>query len=282
MLHRIPYYKAQGAGNDFLISWREQVAGLDPSAVARAICDRHRGIGADGWYVLARPASNTEAVVEAQLYNADGSLAEVSGNGTRCIAAVLLAEELAGPELTIQTGAGPKFVRLLARQDLAFEFEVAMGNPRWQPDELNTPLRLSQGVLHVSIVHVGNPQCVVFVDAFPPNWSTLAAEIERHPRFPNRTNVSFVRVLDPQHLEARFYERGVGQTLSSGTGAVGAAVAAILNARARSPVEVLTRAGSLRVRWEDQLYLAGPAQILGKGEFYYTSAYYTGTQLVRP
>jgi diaminopimelate epimerase len=123
----------------------------------------------------------------------------------------------------------------------------------------------------VTILDVGNPQCVVFVDQFPENWESLGAEIEAHPHFPKRTNVSFVRPVDRNAIEVRFYERGAGVTLSSGTGSTGAAVAAILKNVAVSPVTVLTPAGeSLTLRWDTSVYLTGPAEIVGAGEFYWS------------
>ena len=110
--------------------------------------------------------------------------------------------------------------------------------------------------------------CVVFVDGFPEEWATTAAEIEEHSLFPNRTNVSYVRVLDKHTIEARFYERGAGETMSSGTGSMGAAVAAIARGLAQSPVKVITPAGPLDLRWEEDVYLKGPARIVARGEYY--------------
>jgi diaminopimelate epimerase len=118
-------------------------------------------------------------------------------------------------------------------------------------------------------VDVGNPQCAVFVNQFEANWEETGAGIEAHPFFPKRTNVSFVRVLDEHTIEVRFFERGVGPTLSSGTGSTGAAVAAILRGVAKSPVEVRTLAGNLDLRWDDSVYLTGPAVLTGRGEFYW-------------
>lgn len=118
---------------------------------------------------------------------------------------------------------------------------------------------------------MGNPQCAVFVDRFAPDWETTGAEIEAHPHFPKHTNVSFVRVLDPHTLDVRFFERGVGPTLSSGTGSTGAAVTAILRGVAKSPVQIRTLAGNLDLRWDDSVYLTGPAEIIGAGEFYFSA-----------
>ncbi|HEX5230021.1 MAG TPA: diaminopimelate epimerase [Bryobacteraceae bacterium] len=256
----IPFVKAHGAGNDFLLSWAEKVAvpEQDLPASARAICDRHTGIGADGWMLIQGNS--------IRLFNSDGSEPEMSGNGTRCAAALLIDVGRAGDDVTIQTGAGPKHLRLLERNGRHFVFEMNMGSPSF---ETLTHIPMVDGPQEVTILNVGNPQCVVFVDQFPANWESLGAEIESHPRFPQRTNVSFVRVIDPHTIETRFYERGAGVTLSSGTGSTGAGAAAILRKVVESPVTIRTPAGEvLQLRWEDSIYLTGPAEIVGSGEFY--------------
>jgi diaminopimelate epimerase len=201
-----------------------------------------------------------------RLFNADGSEPEISGNGTRCAAAVLLEAGLARDEVRLMTGAGEKHLRLIERNGRRFLFEMNMGLPKYQPDQIRFSLPLKNGPWEVTLVDVGNPQCAVFVDQFPGNWEAIGAEIEAHPFFPKRTNVSFVRVLDQHTIDVRFFERGVGPTLSSGTGTTGAAVAAILRGVARSPVQV----SALHLRWEDSVYLTGPAEIVGTGEFYYS------------
>jgi diaminopimelate epimerase len=120
------------------------------------------------------------------------------------------------------------------------------------------------------ILNAGNPQCAVFVPSFDFDWRALGAQLERHPRFPNRTNVSFIHVIDRHTLEARFFERGAGATHSSGTGSTGAAAAAVARGLAESPVKVLTPAGPLNLRWSlDDILLAGPAEIVARGEFYW-------------
>lgn len=261
----IPFVKAHGAGNDFLLSWAEQVTNQIPEAelpaAARAICDRHTGIGADGW-ILIRDNS-------IRLFNADGSEPEISGNGTRCAAALLIESSRAFDPVTIQTGAGPKHLRLLSRAGRRFLFEMNMGSPTFEDGEIRCKIALKDGSQEVTILNVGNPQCVVFVESFPEDWKALGAEIEGHARFPKRTNVSFVRVVDTHTIETRFYERGAGVTLSSGTGSTGAGAAAILRKLAISPVTIRTPAGeSLQLRWDDSIYLTGPAEIVGAGEFY--------------
>jgi diaminopimelate epimerase len=259
----IPFTKAHGAGNDFLLSWSDQVPQTGLAELARAICDRHTGIGADGW-ILLRDSS-------IRLFNADGSEAEISGNGTRCAAALLVDAGRATGEVTITTGAGPKHLRLLERNGRRFLFEMNMGKPLFREDQVRFLLPLRSGPREVTILDVGNPQCAVFVDSFPDDWEALGAEIEGHPHFPKRTNVSFVRGVDAHTIEARFYERGAGVTLSSGTGSTGAAAAAILRGLVQSPVNVVTPGDVLRVRWDDSVFLTGPAELVGAGEFFVTA-----------
>ncbi len=262
---RIPFTKAHGAGNDFLLSWAEQVPEIDLPSAARAICDRHTGIGADGW-MLIRGQSINHSI---RLFNADGSEPEMSGNGTRCAAALLIDSGRASDDLVVSTGAGPKHLRLIERNGRRFLFEMNMGAPKYDEREIRFSLPLRRGPREVTIVNVGNPQCVAFVDEFPADWETLGAEIEGHSHFPRRSNVSFVRVADQNTIDVLFYERGAGVTLSSGTGSTGAAVAAILRKLATSPVTVRTPASeSLVLRWDDSVYLTGPAEIIGAGEFY--------------
>ncbi|HYL77857.1 MAG TPA: diaminopimelate epimerase [Bryobacteraceae bacterium] len=257
----IPFIKAHGAGNDFLLSWAERVPAGDLPSMARAICNRHTGVGADGWILIRDTA--------IRLFNADGSEAEISGNGTRCAAAVLIDSGRAAGQVTIVTGAGPKHLSLIERRGGHFVFEMDMGRPQVSDGQMRFQLPLKNGMREVTILDVGNPQCAVFVEQIPADWQTLGAEIEAHPQFPKRTNVSFVRVVDPHTIEVRFFERGAGATLSSGTGSTGAAVAAILRQVAISPVRVLTEGGeSLQLRWDDSVYLTGPAEIVAAGEFF--------------
>jgi diaminopimelate epimerase len=260
----IPFFKAHGAGNDFLITASESVPEGDLSALARRICDRHTGVGADGWYLVDRREAECDAAIH--LYNSDGSAAELSGNGTRCVAAVLVHEGQAGDIVRLRTGAGLRELRLLRRGGLEYWFEMNMGRPEIDEERLRWRLPLRAGPVEAAALDVGNPQCAIFVDEFPSAWETVAAEIESHPLFPRRTNVSFVRVRDRNTIEARFYERGAGHTLSSGTGSVGAAAAAIARGAADSPVTVVTEAGALTLRWDGDIHLTGPAVIVARGE----------------
>ena len=262
---KIPFTKAHGAKNDFLLTWDHEAPEGDRAAMARAICDRHTGIGADGWMLVAKPTDG-EAEGSIQLYNSDGSTAEISGNGTRCAAAFLIRHGYAAGVVRIRTGAGIKTLRLLKRSSLAFEFEMNMGRPEILAERFQLPL--SGGARDVTLLDVGNPQCAVPVENFDFDWRAMGAEIECHPHFPRRTNVSFLKPVDAHTIDVRFYERGAGETMSSGTGSTGAAVTAVVRGMARSPVRVLTPAGPIDLRLEEDVYLTGPAEIIGDGEFF--------------
>lgn len=266
---RIPFTKAHGARNDFLLTWANEAPRDRLSNATRAICDRHTGVGADGWILVAPPPKGSEYDGEIRLFNADGSEAEISGNGTRCAAAFLIDTGLDTSTVRILTKAGIRELRLIESKGLHFSLEMSMGRPAWDPAQVRFPLVLSGGQREVTVVHVGNPQCAVVVDNFGFEWQELGAEIESHPFFPNRTNVSFVQPVDRHTLEVRFYERGVGETMSSGTGSTGAVWAAALRDLVDSPVRVLTPGGPLDIRWDDLIYLTGPAQIVAGGEFYF-------------
>ena len=265
---KIAFTKAHGAMNDFLLTWRKDVPDAgDYPAIAQAICHRHTGIGADGWMLVDEP-KDAEADGAIELYNSDGSSAEISGNGTRCAAAFLIHHGCAGSEVRIRTGAGNKHLRLLARAGMHFEFEMNMGRADIVEPQLSLPL--AGGARDVVVIRVGNPQCAVPVEDFAFDWRKVGAEIEAHPHFPHRTNVSFLRKIDDHTIDVRFYERGAGETMSSGTGSTGAAAAAIARGLVSSPVEVRTPAGPLHLRCEDVIYLTGPADIIGVGSFLLT------------
>jgi len=275
---RIRFTKAHGAKNDFLLTWCADLPEGDLAAIARAICDRHTGIGADGWLLVKRP-TDADADGEITLYNSDGTMAEISGNGTRCAAALLIRHGYAPGVVRIRTGAGIKTLRLLERRERWFEFEMNMGPPEVIAERFALPIALaafaagiqasSPAMIDCTLLNIGNPQCAVPVKNFEFDWRALGAEIESHTLFPERTNVSFITPAGPHAIEARFFERGAGETLSSGTGSTGAAVAAVLRGMATSPVRVLTPAGPMVVRLEGEYaFLTGPAEIIAEGEFF--------------
>jgi diaminopimelate epimerase len=259
---KIPFTKLHGAENDFLLSWGDEVADDNLPELARRICARATGIGGDGWMLVWRE----EDALRTRLFNSDGSEAEISGNGTRCAAAFGLLNGLNGPEIAVATGAGRKTLRLISRRGREFLFEMDMGLPH--EEERYATLQLAGRSWPATILNVGNPQCAIFVDQVPEDWRQVAREAEGHVRFPRRTNVSVVRAISGHVVEALFFERGAGETRSSGTGATGAAVAAILRDKAQSPVEIRTPAGTLHLRWDDSVYLTGPAELVGEGDYF--------------
>ncbi|HXU17090.1 MAG TPA: diaminopimelate epimerase [Terriglobales bacterium] len=255
----VPFTKASACGNDFLII-DGMHAPADLAAFTRSICDRHNGVGADGveWLFPAQDAD-----IRARLLNADGGEAEISGNGTRCVAAYLCMES-PREKVTVRTGAGIKTCTLVAHTDLLFEFEAAMGEPQIG-DEFS--IRVAFGEVRGIPVSMGNPHFSVFVDEFPIGWQAEGAEIGKHHDFKHGINVEFVRVRDLENVEVRFFERGVGETQSSGTGSCAAAVASIFSQRAKSPVRVHAPGGMQTVQWDSQVLLRGPAQIICRGEY---------------
>jgi diaminopimelate epimerase len=256
----VPFTKASACGNDFLIIDGIHAPG-DLYEFSRRICDRHNGVGADGveWLFPAQDAD-----MRARLINADGSEAEISGNGTRCVAAYLVNQGHAG-KLAIRTGAGVKQCELIARQGNSFEFEMDMGEPQAGDD---FAIKVAFGEVHGTPVSMGNPHYVVFMKEFAPAWQGEAAEIGRHHDFKHGINVEFVRIKSKNDIEVRFYERGVGETQSSGTGSCASAVASIAAGRANSPVNVHAPGGSQVVRWNGQhVFLRGPAQLICQGEY---------------
>jgi diaminopimelate epimerase len=256
----VPFVKASACGNDFLI-----IDGLyapaDLAEFSRRICDRHEGVGADGveWLFPAHDADS-----QLRLFNADGSEAEISGNGTRCVAAYICAQQ-AKEKIVLRTEAGVKTCALTARNENQYEFEVAMGKPQ-VGDEF--PVKLASGEVRGIPVSMGNPHFVVFMKEFAVGWQAQAAEIGRQPDFKHGINVEFVTITDKTNIAARFFERGVGETQSSGTGSCAAAMAAIATKKAQSPVRVHTPGGVQTVRWEEQVFLRGPARLIGRGEFF--------------
>jgi diaminopimelate epimerase len=233
-----------------------------------AICERNTGVGADGWLLVKPPVDSRPASI--RLINSDGSEAEISGNGTRCAAAFLCDADLVGGDIVIATGAGEKHLKLLERNGLNYTFEMQMGEARIEAGHLRFQLACREGVRECTILWVGNPQCALFVDDFDFDWKALGAEIEWHPQFPRRTNVSFVKVLDRHALDVRFFERGAGFTMSSGTGSTGAVAAALARGLVESPVTVNTLAGPLEFRTDGAgLTMVGPAEIVAGGEFYF-------------
>jgi diaminopimelate epimerase len=277
----IPFVKASACGNDFLLIDVANV-NLEPGAsalsahgsaqapaysaqlaeITRRICDRHEGVGADGVEWLY---PHTSADVEIRLINADGSEAEISGNGTRCVAAHICAER--GLErITIRTGAGLKTCVLTGRSDSEYEFEADMGAATVAAE---LAIKLGEKYVHGIPVSMGNPHYVTFVEEFAENWQEQAANIQHDAYFTQGVNVEFVAVDGKHDLRVRFFERGVGETQSSGTGSCASAVAAMTVGRAESPVRVHAPGGIQTIRNVGaQIFLRGTARLVCRGDFF--------------
>ncbi len=257
----IPFVKASACGNDFLIV-EGGFAPPDLAAITRRLCNRHDGVGADGVEWLY-PGHGADA--EIRLINADGSDAEISGNGTRCVAVLLCAEQ--GKErITIRTGAGLKTCTLISRNEQEHEFEMEMGAA-----EVGAELKLttSFGTVAGIPVSMGNPHFVSFTEQFPDDWARRAIAIQRHKHFTQGINIELLVIENKHNIQARFFERGAGETQSSGTGSCAAAVAAISSGKAESPVKVHAPGGTQTVRLEGgKIFLRGPARLVCRGEFY--------------
>ncbi len=262
----IPFVKASACGNDFLLI-DSQILGSDATPqemaqVTRRICDRHDGVGADGVEWMYPHAS---ADIEIRLINSDGSEAEISGNGTRSVAAHLCAMQ-GKDKITIQTGAGLKTCVLTNRTESEYEFEVEMGSASVSAEKT---VRTGAGAFRGIPVSMGNPHFVVFVSNFADDWQTRAAEIQKSSEFQHGVNVEMVVVEGKHDLQARFFERGAGETQSSGTGSCASAVAAMVTGQAESAVRVHAPGGTQTVRVEGkQIFLCGAARVVCRGEYF--------------
>jgi diaminopimelate epimerase len=312
--HRMPatknidvrFAKFHGLGNDFILVGAEGLP-HSLSKFARAILDRHTGIGGDG-LLLMMPPRNKKHDARFRVFNADGSEAEMSGNGIRCAGAFLAEISQAKRRFLIETRAGLKSLEKVKEAKGKWLFRVGMGAPVLEPAKIpfkagdfpapikGFPLHTQQGVVQATVTSLGNPHCSIFVRSFDPpvpraagvgqngvrprasaagpydlGWQSLGPEIETNPLFPNRTNVEFVEVISREEIAVRFWERGVGHTLSSGTGACAAAVASILNDLTGRQVRVLTEAGWLLVAWPQngEIILTGPVERIAEGTYNY-------------
>ena len=260
------FTKAHAYGNDFLYVRSDAVDGAPLDALARELCDRHTGIGADGLIVFAPDADGASM----RLFNADGSRAEVSGNGVRGLGAILMRDAATTTQaVTIQTEAGAKRVSRVAGTVAGSrrpEFRTEMGLPR---DLRETRLHAGGEPLQLVVMDFGNPQAVL-LGPLPDRerFARLGSALERHEAFPAGTNIEFAHVDGPQAVRILIWERGVGPTFSSGTGSCAALVAAAAFGGADRDAHVIAPGGIQRVEWrDDNVYLTGWAEILFDGEW---------------
>jgi diaminopimelate epimerase len=259
------FAKAQACGNDFLI-----VEGALNQELAKRLCERHTGIGADGVEFLENTGPFTGRI---RLVNADGGIAEISGNGTRCVAAWLAHQQHGAPGdvITLETDAGPRTCRIVKAQGNQFEIAANMGVP--QVAQMQVTLA-DKTVVYGVYVSMGNPHFVIVVNdenfrAHSRGWQELGKEICFHKDFPQQINVLYVRLIRADEIEIRIFERGVGPTTSSGTGTCASATAIVAFCGGQSPVTVHAPGGSQRVDWNGpgtDMILTGPAEIIAAGE----------------
>ena len=269
----IPFTKAHACGNDFLIVAEEAAQKLDRAELTRRLCARNTGVGADGieFFTWTGPKSG-----RIRLHNADGSVAEISGNGTRCVAA-WMAEAMGakpGDSLQINTDAGMRVCHVdSVDRATGFSVEVttAMGVPRFASRTVTIPGGVQVPGVEVS---TGNPHFVIVVDntgfrVDGQHWQNIGQQICGHPDFPYQTNVEFVRIVSPGEIEIRIFERGVGPTTSSGTGTSASATAVLAVHGGVSPLRVVAPGGTQTVKWSGpgaELMLTGPAALIARGE----------------
>lgn len=274
------FTKMHGLGNDYI--YLDCVRGpmpRDPSTLARAMSDRHFGVGGDG-LILICPSQKADA--RMRMFNADGSESEMCGNGLRCVAKFVHDHGIAvKPHLAIETGRGVLKVDLEIHQGKVEQVTVDMGEPILQASDipttlpgnppLNVPLNLEGTRLEFSCVSMGNPHAVAFVETLTDDLVLgIGPKVEKHPAFPRRTNVEFLQIIRPDEVRMRVWERGSGETLACGTGACASVVAGVLTKRVGRRVTVHLLGGDLHIHWNDldnHVYMKGPAVEVFSGEW---------------
>ena len=274
------FTKMHGCGNDYVyIDCFRQPPPKDPAALSRVIADRHFGVGGDG-LILICPSEVADA--RMRMFNADGSEAEMCGNGLRCVAKYVFDHGIASKNpLAIETGRGILAVELEVKGNKAQRATVNMGEPILSAGRIPTtlpgnppkdvPLQVGDVALNVTCVSMGNPHCIIFVDEIADHHiHGIGPKIEQHAAFPRRTNVEFVKVNGPHEATMRVWERGSGETLACGTGACAVAVAGVLTGRCGRQVRLHLLGGDLDLHWseaDNHVYKTGPAVEVFSGEW---------------
>lgn len=272
------FTKMHGIGNDYVYvnCFTEKVE--NPSEVSKIISDRHFGIGSDG-LILIKPCDTAD--FEMEMYNADGSLGAMCGNGIRCVAKYVYDRGLTDKtRISVLTGSGIKYLDLTVEDGKVTTVKVDMGAPILEAERIpvaadnspvvDEPIEAGGQEYRMTCVSMGNPHCVVRVDDVDGlELDKIGPRFEHHPRFPQLVNTEFVRVLDRQTVQMRVWERGSGETWACGTGACAVTVACILNGWTEDEVLVRLRGGDLRIRWDRQkntVFMTGPATTVFDGE----------------
>ncbi len=274
------FTKMQGLGNDYVYvnCLKEKIA--DPPELARKISDRHFGVGSDGLIMIC---PSDKADFEMEMYNADGSRAEMCGNGIRCVAKYVYDYGLTDKtRISVDTLAGIKYLDLTVENGKVSQVKVDMGRPILEPEKIpvqaegdrvvNEPLLVDGKEYRMTCVSMGNPHAVIFVDQDVKELplEQIGPAFENHERFPKRINTEFARVLDRRTVEMRVWERGSGETLACGTGTCATAVACILNGLTDDEMTVHLLGGDLYIKWDrekDTVYMTGPAETVFEGEW---------------
>jgi diaminopimelate epimerase len=270
------FVKMHGIGNDYVYidCFHETVK--DPETLAVRISDRHFGVGGDG-LILIMPSEKADA--RMRMFNADGSEAQMCGNGIRCVAKYVFESGIRRqPEITVETLAGVLRLQLFAPGGHVEKVRVNMGVPRLRRQDIPMlgdgervvaeKLTAGDGAFAVTCVSMGNPHCVIYVDEvekFPvTHYGPL---LEHHPQFPERTNVEWIEWVNRREIRQRTWERGSGETLACGTGACAAVVASVLNGKTERSVTVHLSGGDLEIEWGDDnhVYMTGPAVEVFRG-----------------
>jgi diaminopimelate epimerase len=267
----VRFYKFHGAGNDFIVIDAISDGKTLPTDHIAALCNRQTGIGADGILFACSASSGADAAM--RIFNSDGSEAEMTGNGIRCLAKYLYEHAgISKESMLIETRAGTKRLDLTLQNGRVTQIEVEMGPPEYTelpaptkkkggPGEISIPMHDAEPIDAVCL-SMGNPHCVIFVDDVETvPLSTLGPQVENHEYFMSRTNVEIVQVLSPDHIKLRVWERGVGETAACGTGACAAFAATVRMGRGESPMVATLPGGDLKIRADQfgYIYLTGPA-----------------------
>ncbi len=265
-MNSIKFCKFHGFGNDYIVFEADDLRGIENlGEFAKRVCHRNTGIGGDGIAVLEKSSAD----FSCRIFNPDGSEAGFSGNGTRCAAAYLYHSRIwASETLKLETKSGIKTYELLENNGSSFRFLAKLGTPK---SITSFELTLTDGAMPIISLDVGNPVAVIFVKDFAElDWRKIGAEIEGHPRFPERTNVVFVKVLDESNIEIRIWERGAGETSSSGTCSIAAAVASVFSQKTGRDISVHAAGGTTEAVWRDdgEMTITGRADLAFRGEWF--------------
>lgn len=272
------FTKMHGIGNDYVYVNCFEESVKNPAEVSKFVSDRHFGIGSDG-LILISPSAIAD--FRMNIYNADGSQAEMCGNGIRCVAKYVYDYGLTDKtEILVETLAGIKYLRLQVENGKVASVEVNMGAPILEPKEIpvaveespvvNVPVEVKGKIYHMTCVSMGNPHAIIFMNNVKDlDIAAIGPYFENHTVFPKRTNTEFVEVLDRNTVNMRVWERGSDETLACGTGACATTVACILNDKTENEVTVHLLGGDLKIRWDreaNQVYMTGPATVVFDGE----------------